>query len=55
MQKIAHFIERAMKAKGVELIMYLEDGLAIIPESQDPDAVLAELIYTIVWLAHCLR
>lgn len=47
MQKVAQFVERALLTKGIQLIMYLDDGLAIIPDDQDADARLLEIMRVI--------
>lgn len=47
MQKIAQFVERALLARGIHLIMYLDDGLAIIHDNDDADKRLLEIINVI--------
>lgn len=44
MQKIAQFVERALLSKGITMIMYLDDGLAIIPDHHDAHQVLLSII-----------
>lgn len=37
MQKITQFIQRALLAKGINIIMYLDNGLALIPDDENAD------------------
>lgn len=43
MQKAAQFIQRALHARGITILVYLDDGLLITPDDCDADAQLLEV------------
>lgn len=47
MQRIADFIQRALAVKGIQILVYLDDGLIITTEEHDPHTQLWEVIQTI--------
>lgn len=47
MQRVADFIHRAMAQKGINILVYLDDGLIITPQGSDPHTQLWEVIKTI--------
>lgn len=47
MQQMAEFIHRAFKARGVYVVIYLDDALFICPRDQDPMGVFSQAITVI--------
>lgn len=43
-QKIAEFVGRALLSKRIQMVIYLNEGLAIIPESLDADKFLLDIM-----------
>lgn len=47
MQRVSNFIERAMAQKGITIVVYLDDGIILLPGGKDPHQQLSEVISTI--------
>lgn len=47
MQKVACFIQRALLAKGIQIIVYLDDGIILTRPGSDPNKELSVVIQTI--------